>query len=84
MDLSGYTAIMKAKSADGTTLFELTTDEDGGIILGSDGTIQLSIDAEFTADYAAGTYSYDLLVTQDEVVVAVMTGSILVIQSVSA
>ncbi len=64
MDLTGYTATLKARSYQeaGTAILEL--DEGDGITLGgAAGTIEIEISAARTAAMGAGVFPYDLLLT---------------------
>lgn len=68
IDLTGYTGRLQIKRDDGTVLFTLTTDPDGGIVLGgAAGTVTFTIDAEDTGvdlvDPDGDQWVYDLLMT---------------------
>lgn len=77
VDLTGYTARMHLREAiDSTeTVLELTT-ENGRVTLGgTDGTIDLLIDATDTTGVTAATYRYDLeLVSSGGVVTRLIEG----------
>lgn len=79
VDLSGYSARMKAKSSAQATdsIVELTT-ENGRITLGADGSIALSIDAATTAAFPAISAVYDLELVNGSTVTRLLKGKFLI------
>lgn len=63
VDLTGYTATMKVREREGSTVL-LTLTRGAGITLGGTaGTIRISISAAQSSAIAAGSYRYDLVLT---------------------
>lgn len=85
VDLTGYTARMQVRVAVDSDDFvlELTT-ENGFIELGgTEGTIQLTVDAESMSAVEAGSYRYDLEMVTGEVVRKLVRGKFKVVAEVT-
>lgn len=62
VNLTGYTAQLDARDANGNLIISLSTSNSGIAITGPTGLIALSISATDTASLPLGSYSYDLLI----------------------
>ena len=78
IDISGYSARMQIrKTYDSDPVISLTSDSDGGIVLGGvDGTINIAIDAEATEGIEIRRGRYDLELEFNEVVTRLLQGSV--------
>jgi hypothetical protein len=84
VDMAGYTARMKIKDAvGGTTIVSLTTENDGIVINNTTKTITLVIDAIDTAALTIQRGVYDLEMVNGDVVTALTTGKVLVLDEVT-
>lgn len=73
VDLTSYTAELEVKlTFGGATLLSIT--QASGIVLGADGTIELTLSAAQTSTLAAGNYVYDLQLTTGSDVATIMRG----------
>lgn len=79
IDLTNYTARMKAKDTfGGTELLSIDTDSEI-VITGGSGQLVITIPAETTAGYTAGNYIYDLeIVSSGGVVSRILQGDFIV------
>ena len=85
VDLTSYTARMQVreKYTSTTAILNLTT-ENGGITLGDDeGTIQIDIDADTTADIVAKDYVYDIELISASTVTRLLEGRFIVTPEVT-
>ena len=86
VNLTGYTARMQAKDKHKSTcapILNITT-ENGGITLGgSEGTIDILISAEETSSFYAKEYVYDLELVTDDTVYRVIEGKFIVTPEVT-
>lgn len=86
IDLSTYTAHMQVRrnyaDADKTDPVVDITDEDS-ITLDDEGNIFIVLTDDVTADIAAGTYVYDLELTNDGTVTKLLTGTVNVFPEVT-
>ena len=83
-DLTTYTARMQVREKHSSTavIAELTT-ENGGIVLGDSGEINLVLSATDTAAIIAKEYVYDLELVNGEVVTRIVEGAFLVTPEVT-
>jgi hypothetical protein len=85
VDLDTYTARMQVreKYTSSQKILDLTT-ENGGIILGgSEGTIDIAINSEETAGLFAKTYVYDLELISSSTVTRLLEGNFIVTPEVT-
>jgi uncharacterized protein YqkB len=84
VDLTGYTARMKIKDAvGGNTIVSLTTENDGIVLNNTTKTITIEIDAVTTASMTIQRGVYDLEMVSGDVVTALVTGKVLVLDEVT-
>jgi hypothetical protein len=85
LNLTGYTARMKARAGYGTAeIFNLTTSNGGITLGGAAGTVSLLISAANTAALTAGSYLYDLeLIDSSGVVNRVLQGRLTVVAGIT-
>lgn len=85
IDLTGYTARMQLRTsfdAEEASL-ELTTENDRISLGGSNGEIQLTVDAETMADMDTGSYKYDLEMVVGATVRKILKGKFKVLAEVT-
>ena len=83
VDLSGYTARMVVRECvkDSASLLVLT--KNNGIILGSDGTIEITITSNQASSLTVGENVYEISLTTGETVIAFATGKAIVHQEIA-
>ena len=85
VDLIGYTARMQLRTsfdAESASL-ELTTENDRIVLGGTNGEVQLVVDAETMAALDAGSYKYDLEMVQGATVRKLLKGKFKVLSEVT-
>ncbi len=78
VDLTGYTAKMQIRDAEGTVLVDLSTDDGGGIVIdGPNGKVTITIDADMTTPLCFDDAAYDLkLINTDGVPSRLVKGTV--------
>jgi len=83
-DLTGYTATMTIRPFVGANTTTLVLTEGNGITLGGvAGTVDITIDAATTADFAASRYVYDFVLDSGSVVTRLLEGKFIVTAGVT-
>lgn len=85
VNLTGYTAKMQVreKHSSQNVIISMTTENDGIVLGGSLGTIDLFIDSEDTSSFIAKEYVYDLELISSSVVTRIIEGKFIVTPEVT-